>query len=166
MRGATFEGSMTENFSVADTLAIINAVPSYMTTINITSSKRYRFLRYHAPKLNRSSLAELQFYTSDDTGGIKLLTGSLFASGVDSANFGNVFDGNPATTCKGVSVGYMIGLDLGEGNEQNLTKITFSPSTDLNFVEKGHLYELYYYDTEWKMPVSYTHLTLPPILRV
>ena len=159
MRGATFEGSMTENFSVADTLAIINAVPSYMTTINITSSKRYRFLRYHAPKLNRSSLAELQFYTSDDTGGIKLLTGRLFAEGVDSANIGNVFDGNPATTCKGVSVGYMIGLDLGEGNEQNLTKITFSPSTDLNFVEKGHLYELYYYDTEWKMlGRSYAHI--------
>lgn len=151
MRDATFEGSMTENFSVADTLAMITAVPSYMTTINVSSSKRYRFLRYHAPKLNRSSLAELQFYNSDNVGGTKQLTGRRFAEGVDSANIGNVFDGNPATICKGTSVGYTIGVDLGEGNEQNVAKITFSPSTDLNFVEKGHLYELYYFDTEWKM---------------
>lgn len=151
MRGAVFEGSMTADFSVADTLAVITAVPSYMTTINVSSSKRYRFLRYHAPRLNRSSLAELLFYTSGDTGDTKLLAGRHFAEGVDSANIGNVFDGNPATICKGISVGYTIGLDLGEGNSQSVTKITLSPSTDLNFVEKGHLYELYCYDTEWKM---------------
>lgn len=151
MRGAAFEGSMTEDFDMADTLAVITAVPSYMTTINIPSSKRYRFLRYHAPELNRSSLAELQFYATDGTGGTKLLTGRPFADGVDSVNIGNVFDGNPATICKGISVGYTVGLDLGEGNGESVAKITFSPSTDLNFVEKGHLYELYYYNTEWKM---------------
>lgn len=151
MRGAVFEGSMTADFSVADTLAVITAVPSYMTTIDVSSSKRYRFLRYHAPRLNRSSLAELRFYTSGDTGDTKLLAGRHFAEGVDSANIGNVFDGNPATICKGISVGYTIGLDLGEGNSQSVKKITLSPSTDLNFVEKGHLYELYCYDTEWKM---------------
>lgn len=151
MRGAVFEGSMTADFSVADTLAVITAVPSYMTTIDVSSSKRYRFLRYHAPRLNRSSLAELLFYTSGDTGDTKLLAGRHFAEGVDSANIGNVFDGNPATICKGISVGYTIGLDLGEGNSQSVKKITLSPSTDLNFVEKGHLYELYCYDTEWKM---------------
>lgn len=43
MRGAVFEGSMTADFSVADTLAVITAVPSYMTTIDVSSSKRYRF---------------------------------------------------------------------------------------------------------------------------
>ena len=93
----------------------------------------------------------MRFYTSGDTGDTKLLAGRHFADGVDSANIGNVFDGNPATICKGISVGYTIGLDLGEGNSQSVTKITLSPSTDLNFVEKGHLYELYCYDTEWKM---------------
>lgn len=29
--------------------------------------------------------------------------------------------------------------------------IRFAPATDLNFVEKGHLYELYYFDTEWHL---------------
>ena len=30
-------------------------------------------------------------------------------------------------------------------------EIRFAPSTDLNFVEKGHLYELYYFDTDWHL---------------
>lgn len=151
MRGAVFEGSMTEDFAVTDTLAVITDVPSYMTTLSVSSPKRYRFLRYHAPQLNRSSLAELQFYASDDAGGTRLLTGTPFAKGVDMPNIGKVFDGNPATICRGMNTGYTIGLDLGEGNGQRVAKITFSPSTDLNFVEKRHLYELYYFDTEWQM---------------
>lgn len=151
MAGATFEGSMTEDFAVADTLAMITAAPCYMTTVSVSSGRRYRFLRYHAPQLNRSSLAELQFYTSDDAGGTRLLTGTHFAKGVDMADIGKVFDGNPATICRGRDVGYAIGLDLGDGNGQRVTRITFCPSTDLNFVEKGHLYELYYFDTEWRM---------------
>ena len=151
MRGATFEGSMTADFAVADTLAMVTAVPGYMTTVSVSSTKRYRFLRYHAPRINRSSLAELKFHTSDDAGGTRLLTGTPFAKGVDMSNVGKVFDGNPATICRGMDVGYTIGLDLGEGNGQRVTTITFSPSTDLNFVEKGHLYELYYFDTEWRM---------------
>ena len=36
------------------------------------------------------------------------------------------------------------------GNSSNVDYITYAPSTDLNFVEKGHLYELYYFDTSWK----------------
>lgn len=151
MRNATFEGSMTADFTVVDTLAMITVVPSYMTTVNVSSPKRYRFLRYHAPQLNRSSLAELQFYTFDKAGGTKLLTGTPFAKGVDMSNVGKVFDGNPATICRGMNVGYTIGIALSDGKEQCVTKVTFCPSTDLNFVEKGHLYELYYFDTEWRM---------------
>jgi len=32
-----------------------------------------------------------------------------------------------------------------------ITKIVFSPSTDLNFVEQGHLYELLWFDTDWHL---------------
>lgn len=71
--------------------------------------------------------------------------------GVDSTNLNNVFDGNPATSCRGLEVGYTVGLDLGDGNETTVTKIVFSPSTDLNFVERNHLYELYCFDTEWRL---------------
>ena len=94
-------------------------------------------------------MAELQFYTSDEEGNMQLLSGTRIAVGVDIANVEKVFDGNPATSCKGLQVGYTIGIDLGEDNECRLAKVRFAPSTDLNFVEKGHLYELYYFDTDW-----------------
>lgn len=147
MRGGTFEGAMTETFQDADTLAIITTMPFGMTEINVSSPKKYRFLRYHAPKVNRSSIAELQFYSK----GNGLLTGKIFANGVDMSHVADVFDGNPATSCKGLSVGYTIGVDLGSENESEITKIVFGPSTDLNFVENKHMYELYYFDKEWHL---------------
>lgn len=149
MRGGTFEGAMNEAFKNADTLATITTMPYGMTEINVSSPQKYRFLRYHAPKANRSSMAELQFYTSDEEDNMQLLSGTRIAVGVDIANVEKVFDGNPATSCKGLQVGYTIGIDLGEDNECRLAKVRFAPSTDLNFVEKGHLYELYYFDTDW-----------------
>lgn len=154
MRGGTFEASMTEDFSDADTIAVIRTMPYGMTTLDVSPDshgRKYRFLRYHAPANNRSSLSELQFYTTGEAGEQELLTGRYFTFGTDSAKLGNVFDGNPATAGKGLKTGYTIGLDLGENNAATISKIVFGPSTDLNFVEKGHLYELYCFDTEWRL---------------
>ena len=151
MRGATFEASMTEDFSDADTLAVVSTMPYGMTTFDVTPAKKYRYLRYHAPENNRSSLAELQFYTTDKEGREQLLTGNHIANGMDSTKLENIFDGNPATAGKGLQVGYTVELDLGRGRESVVTKIVFSPSTDLNFVEQGHLYELLWFDTTWHL---------------
>ena len=142
---------MTDTFDDADTLAMIATMPYGMTDLDVSSVKMYRYLRYHAPKVNRSSLAELQFYTTDETGGRRLLSGNHLADGVDMSKVDNAFDGNPATSCKGLQVGYTMGIDLGEGKESRVTNIIFAPSTDLNFVERDHLYELYYFDTEWHL---------------
>lgn len=151
MKGGVFEGSMAPDFKEIDTLAVITSMPYYMTTLKGVSKKINRYLRYHAPKNNRSSLAELRFYTTDALGNDKLLIGTHSAYGVDTTQIEDVFDNNPSTTCKGQKVRYTITLDLGEGNEQVVSKILFCPSTDLNFVEKGHLYELYYFDTKWRL---------------
>lgn len=151
MRGGTFEASMTKDFLTADTLAMITTMPYGMTTITLTPSKKYRYLRYHAPQNNRSSLAELQFYSADASGSQRLLKGTWFSDGVDSTMLSRTFDGNLSTICRGLQVGYTIGVDLGEDQEAIITKIAFCPSTDLNFVERDHLYELYYFDTEWHL---------------
>lgn len=151
MRGGTFEGAMDEAFKGADTLATITTLPFGMTEINVSSNRKYRYFRYHAPQTNRSSMAELQFFTADKDGNMHLLSGNRIVDGVDKASVENVFDENPATSCKGLQVGYTLGIDIGEGNECKLAKVKFAPSTDLNFVEKGHLYELYYFDTDWHL---------------
>lgn len=142
---------MTEDFAEVDTLATIAAMPYGMTTIPVLSKRKYRYLRYHAPIYNRSSLAELRFYGNDDSGGVRLLRGDVFGMGVAAAMIEHAFDGNASTICRGLTTGYTLGIDLGEGKETAITKIEFCPSTDLNFVEPGHLYELYYFDTEWHL---------------
>ena len=151
MRGGTFEGSMTKDFQIVDTIATITSMPFGMTTIEISRTNRYRYLRYHAPNRNRSSLAEIQFYTTDTTGNRKLLKGSTFGEGVDSMTLNKAFDGNISTICRGLQVGYFIGIDLGIGKESTVRTIKFCPSSDLNFVERNHLYELYYFDNEWHL---------------
>lgn len=151
MQGGIFEGSTTADFKKAETIATISQMPYYMTTLKSNNHGKYRYLRYRAPKENNSLLAELHFYTTDKTGKDKLLTGTYYGKGIDTTQICNVFDGNPATICKGQDMAYSITLDLGKGNEQQISKIIFCPSTDLNFVEKGHLYELYYFDKTWEM---------------
>lgn len=151
MRGATFEGSMTEDFAEVDILATITSMPYGMTSIVVSPVSKYRYLRYHAPMNNRSSLAELRFYGIDDTGDMSLLRGSYFGMGVDSSMIKQAFDGNASTICRGLTTGYTLGIDLGKDKETAITKIEFCPSTDLNFVEPGHLYELYYFDTDWHL---------------
>lgn len=151
MIGGIFEGSMTADFKKAETIATISQMPYYMTTVKSKNHGKFRYLRYRAPKENNTLLAELQFYTTDKTGKEILLTGTHSGEGADSTQIEYVFDGNPATICKGQDMKYSITLDLGKGNEQQVSRIKFCPSTDLNFVEKGHLYELYYFDKTWEM---------------
>ncbi len=151
MIDGTFEGAMTRTFADADVIGKVTMMPSGMTTINVSSKEKYRYLRYCAPKDNKTSIAELQFYTSDQFGRQHLLTGEHFSNGVNTLMVNNAFDGNPATYCYGQEFGYNVGLDLGANTPETVSKIVFSPSTDLNFVEKNHLYELYYFDTDWHM---------------
>ena len=96
-------------------------------------------------------MSELQFwvYSKDDSK--TKLHGTYSANGVETRNLEYLIDDNTATSCRGQNLEYTITVDLGIGNSSNVDGITCAPSTDLNFVEKGHLYELYYFDTSWKL---------------
>lgn len=151
MRGGVFLGANDSCFVKSDTLATIKTMPYGFTNIKSMSNKKYRFLRYKAPRNNRSSLSELQFwvYSKDDSK--TKLHGTYSANGVETRNLEYLIDDNTATSCRGQNLEYTITVDLGIGNSSNVDGITCAPSTDLNFVEKGHLYELYYFDTSWKL---------------
>lgn len=150
MRGGLFLGANNADFSDADTIGFIKNMPSGITYIDCQTKKEYRYFRYKATQKNRSSLSELQFLKSGQNG-LEVLNGNYYADGIDDANLDKLRDDNMATYCKGLAVGYSVTLDLGEGNTSCVSKIKFSPSTDLNFVEKGHFYELYYFDREWHL---------------
>lgn len=151
MRGGVFLGANSPDFSDADTLSVITSMPYGETFAKCNNSKEYRFFRYKAPDTNRSSLSELQFIVN--TGNLKntVLNGIYSAIGVDDSHLEYLYDNNTATSCRGQDTGYTITLDIGDGNRSKVDFVKFSPSTDLNFVEKGHLYELYYFDTSWNL---------------
>ena len=150
MRGGVFLGSNDSCFVNCDTLAAIQTMPYGITNIKSFSNKKYRYLRYKAPLNNRSSLSELQFWVHNQNHSNKRLHGTYSANGAESLHLEYLYDNNTATSCRGQKTGYTITVDLGMGNSSNVDYITYAPSTDLNFVEKGHLYELYYFDTSWK----------------
>ena len=151
MRGGVFEGSNTADFNHPDTLAEITTMPYGMTILPVINRKAYRYLRYKAAPHSHCSLAELQFYSADEAGNNRMLHGEPFADGAMQNQLPQLFDGNPATICRATEDGYSIGIDLGEKVAKAITEVRFAPSTDLNFVEKGHLYELYYFDTDWHL---------------
>ena len=146
IRGGVFEGANTADFAAADTLAEVMTMPYGMTRYKVSQTKKYRYLRYKSADTSRSSLSEVQFLSDGD-----ILKGRILFEGIDEKTVQQLFDGNTATACRGLSAGYHVGIDLGAGNERSITETRLSPSTDLNFVERGHLYELYYFDTEWHM---------------
>lgn len=150
MKGGVFLGANKADFSDADTLASIMTMPYGMTEIRCNSNARYRYLRYNAPQNNRSSLSELQFF-ADTANGKETLHGIYYADGIDTAHIEYLYDNNTATSCRGQQTGYTITIDLGEERTSCVNAIRFAPSTDLNFVEKGHLYELFYFDTSWNL---------------
>lgn len=150
MKNGVFLGANKADFTDADTLATINTMPYGLTELKCSSNRTYRYLRYKAPQNNRSSLSELQFIANSSIGR-KTLNGNYSTDGVEAEHLENLFDNNTATSCRGTKTAYTITVDLGEGKASEVDAIKFAPATDLNFVEKGHLYELYYFDTEWHL---------------
>lgn len=150
LRGGAFLGSNDSCFAICDTLATIHTLPYGLTLVNSRSGKEYRFLRYQAPRNNRSSLSELQFYVTTQLDSKRIL-GTYTGDGVDTSCLYSLCDDNSATYCKGLQTGYTMTFDMGSGNASRVDTILYAPSTDLNFVEKGHLYELYYFETSWKL---------------
>lgn len=151
MRGGIFLASNDSNFVVTDTLAFIKTMPYGVTRVKSLSNKQYRFLRYKAPYNNRSSLSELQFFVKTSNDSEIRLHGCYSANGIDTLHIEYLYDDNTSTYCRGQKTEYTITVDLGKDACSKVDYIQYAPSTDLNFIEKGHLYELYYFDTSWNL---------------
>lgn len=150
LQGGVFLASNDSDFSFADTLAIIKSMPYGLTNLKSQSDNQYRFFRYLSSCSNRSSLSELRFCVNTEYSN-ETISGKYTGNGIDTTHMDLLYDDNIATYCKGLQTGYTITLDIGRAKKSKVDYISFAPSTDLNFVERGHLYELYYFDTSWKL---------------
>lgn len=150
--GGIIEGSNRADFLEKDTLYEIQRRPYHLNTVvKSWSDKKYRYVRYVGHHDTHCSIAELTFYTKDDTTALQgkcMGTPGCFQKD-GSHEYPNVFDGK-TWTCFDYSepTGGWAGLDLGK--ETQIDKIMYTPSNRDNYVRPGDTYELFYCDREWK----------------
>lgn len=151
MLNGVIEGSNRKDFKSADTLFQIKEVPHRLYTVaELKSQNSYRYIRYRGRNWTRCSIAELSFYENlSDT--LPLMGEIIGTPGAHKGDthyeYTKVFDGDPSTSFfyKEDSGGWA-GLDLGKSRK--VRKAIYTPRNDVNFIYKGDMYELFYWDKE------------------
>jgi hypothetical protein len=150
MIGGQFQVASCPDFHDATNLYEIKQNPGEHFNEVITDKKEpYQYVRYLAPKASFGNVAELEFYESPESttrlkgtilgtdGSLDRFTGKEAA--VDS-NTLTMFNALVPDSC-------WVGLDLGE--KKRIGKIRFIARNDMNSIQVGHQYELFYWDDGW-----------------
>jgi hypothetical protein len=141
-----FEGANRSDFSDAKLLYDIKEVRGdFYHWARVSSSSKYRYVRYLSPDNGHCNVAELEFYDKDGN----LLTGATIgtpASGEKMA-ITNAFDGDVATAVNvDKLINAWVGLDLGK--PVAIGKISFLPRTLGSSIYEGHTYKLSYWSRQ------------------
>ncbi|WP_308990442.1 hypothetical protein QLS71_003030 [Mariniflexile litorale] len=170
--GGRFEGSNFRDFRNAVELCRIKETPIDDDNIIDIKDSEFRFVRFVYPKImddSKYGLASLSFYTSDNNKlGLTTLKGDyIFSKGVTKENMDILFDEDLLTYVNvykyenGIETSVptaifsdappnltWVGLDL--GIKQKVTHVGFAPRNPKNNVYPGMVYELFYWDNQWK----------------
>ncbi|HPR32650.1 MAG TPA: hypothetical protein PLK12_11155 [Prolixibacteraceae bacterium] len=155
LKGGVFEGSNTPGFQNAVTLATIKEVPGeHMTELKNNVDRLFRYYRFRFSNEEQlltydgdgASIAEIEFITP---GGEKLLGKPMGSPGKKYNPYipEKCFDGDRLTFFEDSRTGNLekyVGLEL--ANPQKVSKIRFIARNDMNSIQVGNLYELFYWD--------------------
>jgi hypothetical protein len=134
MVGGTFQGSTSPTFASGNvTLATITSTPTagVYTTLAVSNTTPFEYVRYLGPNGSYGDVAEIQFYgTLSSTVTHTKLTGTVIGTSGSWDNSGNTvakaFDGNLSTFFDGpVANGNWAGLDL--GSAKSISEISYAP---------------------------------------
>ncbi len=152
MIGGVFQGANHPDFSDARLLYRINSNPGeYFNTIKLKPVRKYRYVRYLSPRDSYCNVAEIEFY--NNPGSTKKLEGDIIGTkGVwvnnTKSTKTSAFDGNVLTYMDSEDADNIwIGLDFGQ--EKNIGEIRFIARNDMNAIQVGNEYELYYWNNGW-----------------
>lgn len=153
MIGGIFQGANRSDFKDAVELYTIKKNPGdFFNTIDLQNKSipEFRYVRYLSPKKSFGNVGEIEFYHSKSSSPVK---------GMVIGTIGSFYD-NPKTTREAAFDGSVltffdsnladhswVGLDLIQRNK--ITKIRFIARNDMNCVQIGSLYELFYWDDKW-----------------
>ncbi len=155
LENGVFEGSNDPGFIKCSQLNMIDFVPGeHFIELPCNSKESFRYVRFRFSNAEQNliydgdgaSLAELHFISKAG----KILTGKPFGSEgrkYNSYTPNKCFDNNPLTFFEDARSGNVekyVGLQFDK--PQQIEKICFLARNDMNSIQKGDLYELFYWD--------------------
>lgn len=147
-----FEGANNKDFKDAKLLFLIDEKPINFEERKTITEEKFRYIRYRTMPTkpmwideicNDIEIAEIGFYDEYKN----KLVGNLISSKESLKNIKNAFDDNIRTNFGNKGLCW-IGLDLKTAKKISTVKYLFRNS--FNTVEPGNVYELFYWDDEWK----------------
>jgi hypothetical protein len=154
MIGGIFQGASNPEFLNPVTLYTITKNPGeYFNDVEISKGllKSFQYVRYLSPKNSFGYVAEIEFYDNKMANPLKGKTLGNSGSYQDDPKCTKeaAFDGNVLTYVDAKKPDYSwVGLDL--GSKKEISKIRFMARNDLNGVQIGNVYELFYWQDSWK----------------
>jgi hypothetical protein len=147
MVGGVFEGSNRADFAQVDTLFKVTHRPVRLwNVVHVApTGKSDRYVRYVGPENSYCDVAEITFYSQNDTVPLKgTVIGTPNVGELKTTNeYTNALDGDPNTSFDYyLAHGGWVGLDL--KTKKPITKIVYTARNHDNFIRVGNRYELFY----------------------
>lgn len=154
MVDGVFQGSNSIDFKNPVNFYTIKKNPGdYFNTVQIEKkgNNGVRYVRYYSAKDSYGNVAEIEFYQSDSASPLRGKIIGTEGSYLDDPKCTKeaVFDGNLLSYFDSKFADHSwAGLDLGVKKE--ISKIRFIARNDMNCIQIGNIYELFYWNNGWK----------------
>lgn len=145
MNHGRFEGANRKDFSDAETLCQLWKMSTSMfNEVKIKEPHKYRYVRYISVDWETGDIGEVAWYSDSISPPLKgkLLSTPHYRNEPFFASE-NAMDGDPLTFFSSAVRPGWVGLDL--GIPQLISRITYTPRNDDNFIRPNDLYELFYF---------------------
>ena len=140
--GSKFQGSNTLDFNNVEDLYTIKEVNNAFEEVSITNTKQYRYVRFQQANNTRINIAEIEFYNNNS-----IIKGKPIGFGKTiKGTYYSPFD-NDIKSVLTSSPQSWVGLDFGK--PATIDKIKYLIRNDLNTIEPGDIYELFYFNNNW-----------------
>lgn len=145
------EAANTSDFDEPDTLYIIQSAPDRRLSrkrIYEQNKGKYRYLKYKGAAGSYCDVADVSFY--DSTGNKIIPMESFGTQGIDNNHeVANMYDGNSLTSFSNIASSGGWGA-VALNDAMTVSFVEYTPRNRDNFIKAGDMYELFYYDGEWR----------------
>ena len=149
MLGGCFVFGKDIRFSQSDTLWVDTLRDYGFQTKTVEGT--YRCMKYVPPKRTEGNIGEIELYDKSGNRVQGRMIGNYSPEHLDSiVSMRRAFDGEVLTyaVSSPKQTNAWLGLDFGE--MVDLGKMVYLTRSDDNFIREGELYELYYWDGDWR----------------